>query len=77
MAEADTDVCAICSAEDPPGTGGRRRQILWVQCDGAACGRWFHATCLRVAPAEDDEWLCDDCIAALPDEDEDLLDPNV
>ena len=46
--------------------------LAWVACDGA-CARWFHAVCVQIAPSADDEWLCEECVAAQPDEDMDVL----
>ena len=63
------------------GRGARKRvrstsddadAVAWVGCDGA-CGRWFHTVCVQIAPSAADEWLCEECIAAQPDEDTDVL----
>ena len=47
---------------------------MWVQCDNDTCMRWFHAVCKRYNRSADDEWLCEACVAAASDvEDEDTL----
>ena len=62
-AEESVDGCGICGAEDAP--GGRGKEDTMVQCDASTCQRWFHISCLAVAPAaDDDEWYCADCVAA-------------
>ena len=43
-------------------------EVGWV-----ACTRWFHTACVSVSPSADDKWVCEECMAALPEEDCDVL----
>ena len=53
---------------------GDAGDVVWVQCDNDTCMRWFHAVCVRYNRSADDEWLCEACVAAASDvEDEDTL----
>jgi len=70
---------SACRERAPEGRGARKRhrsneaeEVAWMACDGP-CARWFHAACVHVMPSADDQWLCDTCTAAQPDEDIDVL----
>ena len=74
------DACKQRCASSGRGARKRRKgpqeepesEVGWLQCDGA-CARWFHAICVGVTPSAADEWLCHECLAALPDADVEVL----
>ena len=80
--EEEEWICATCGCEEPPRRLRPRgaTEFAWTQCDGSTCQRWFHNCCIRgPAPSGDgdDEWFCEDCVAAAPDEeDTDTLEPE-
>ena len=79
-------MCPLCRAKEPPQLPltpqlerrGRRRaralseKVEWVECEGP-CAQWFHLICLSVKPMGDEKWLCQPCVDAQSNEEQDEL----
>ena len=75
------DLCdlRLRGASTPPAPAGSHR-VCVDAVRRQHVPRWFHNCCIRgPAPSGDgdDEWFCEDCVAAAPDEeDTDTLEPE-
>lgn len=51
----EEDICSICQEPNPP---GRKRNIIWKDCD--VCSAWAHEVCAKTewTNVRKDSWLC-------------------